>query len=82
MEALLTLLHYGKCRQDSLCAIYKGAEHSLRLLQVKTMDEDQKKINPQLAINTKFFIAHLPILVQCEPKAQSERCAPYCAIGN
>jgi hypothetical protein len=26
------------------CAIYKGAEHSSRLLKVKTMDENQKKV--------------------------------------
>ena len=33
-------------------------------------------------LTTNFFIAHLPILVQCKPKAQSEWCAPYYAIGN
>jgi hypothetical protein len=32
---LLTPLGYGKCRLDSLCAIYKGAEHSSQLLQMK-----------------------------------------------
>jgi hypothetical protein len=45
---------------------------------------DNKKLAPQLTIGSQFFIAHLPILIRCKPKAQSERCAgaPYCAIGN
>ncbi len=32
----------------------------------KTMDDDQKKFILQLAIDTKFFIAHLSILVRCK----------------
>jgi hypothetical protein len=34
--------------------------------KLKTMGDDQKKFILQLAIDTKFFIAHLSILVQCE----------------
>jgi hypothetical protein len=36
------------------------------------MDEDQKKFIPQAAIDTEFFIVHLPILVRCKTK---------CAVG-
>jgi hypothetical protein len=32
---LLTSLRHVRCRKGSLCSIYKGAEHSSRLLQVK-----------------------------------------------
>jgi hypothetical protein len=28
--------------EDSLCAVYKGTEHSLRLLQVKMKDDNKK----------------------------------------
>jgi hypothetical protein len=28
--------------EDSLCAVYKGTEHSLRLLQVKMKDYNKK----------------------------------------
>ncbi len=38
-----------------------------------------EKFIPQLAVIPNVFSAHLLILV---PKAQLERCAPYCAIGN
>jgi hypothetical protein len=34
-SVLLTPLRHGKCRQDTLSAVYKGAEHSSRLLKVK-----------------------------------------------
>jgi hypothetical protein len=34
------------------------------------------------ALITNFFIALLSSLVRCKPKAQSERCAPYCAFGH
>jgi hypothetical protein len=49
------------------------------------MDDDQENFIPKLAIDNEFFvIAHLPNLVRCivKPKAQSEQCAPYNAIGN
>jgi hypothetical protein len=50
--------------EDSLCAVYKGTKHSLRILQVKMKDDNKKDycafVNPW----------------------QSERFAPYCAIGN
>jgi hypothetical protein len=47
------------------------------------MDDSQKKFIPQLAIDTEFFHSSF---VQCslynvKPKAQSERCAPYCAFA-
>jgi hypothetical protein len=69
---LLTPLSNGKCWKDSLCTIYKGAEHLLGLLQVKIERWRSKKFNLQLAIYTEI----------CHLKALSERCAPYCAIGS
>jgi hypothetical protein len=46
------------------------------------MDDNKKKFIPQLAIDTEFF--HFSRVCQSlydvKPKAQSERCAPYCAI--
>jgi hypothetical protein len=47
---------------------YKGAEHSTRLYKFKMKDDNPKKLIPQLAIDTKFFIVHLPIFVRCETK--------------
>jgi hypothetical protein len=32
---LLTPYRHGKCRKDTLCAIYNGEEHSSQVLQVK-----------------------------------------------
>jgi hypothetical protein len=55
LRRFYTPLRTGQCRYDSFCAIYKGAEISSRLLQVKTMDDDPKKFIPQLAIDTEFF---------------------------
>jgi hypothetical protein len=34
----------------------------------KKMDDDQKKLIPQLAVETEFFMAHLSILVRCKIK--------------
>ncbi len=45
-------------------------------------DDDQIKFTPQLALDSECFAAHLPTLVRCKRKAHSERCAPYCAIGD
>jgi hypothetical protein len=42
-------------------------------------DGDQNKFIPQLPIDTS---AIFPSLYDVKPKAQSEWCVPYCAIGN
>jgi hypothetical protein len=41
-----------------------------------------KKCFPQLASDTEFF--HSTFVNPCDvkPKAQSERCAPFCAFGH
>jgi hypothetical protein len=48
-------LRPGQCQQDSLSAIYSGAEHSLQLLKVKMKDDEQKKFNPPLAIDSELI---------------------------
>jgi hypothetical protein len=42
----------------------------------KTMDDNQKKFIPQLAIDTEFF--HSAFVNPC----MSERCALYCAFAH
>jgi hypothetical protein len=34
--------------------------------KLEMKDKNQKKFIPKLAIDSEFFIAHLPILVQCK----------------
>jgi hypothetical protein len=47
-------------------AIYKGAAHSSRFYKKKTMDDNQKKFIPPLAIDTKFF--HCVFVNPCKTK--------------
>jgi hypothetical protein len=44
----------------------------------KTLDDDQKKVIPQLAIDTEVF--HRVFANPVKPKAHSEQ--SYCSIGN
>jgi hypothetical protein len=52
------------------------------LTSEKTIDVNQKKFIPPLAIDNEFFVAYFQSLYDVKPKAQSERCAPYCAFGH
>jgi hypothetical protein len=46
-------------------------------------DDDQNKFIPQLATDLKLFHrAFINPFYNVKPNAQSEGCAPYCAIGS
>jgi hypothetical protein len=64
LKAGLPLLT-GQCQKDSFCAIYKRAEHSYLLLQVKNERRQSKKVYSTIG---HFFIAYLLILVGCKTK--------------
>ncbi len=63
---LLGPLRHGQCRWDSLCAIYKGSEHSSWLLPVKMKDGNQKSLFRNWHLIPNFFIMHLSILIRCK----------------
>ncbi len=56
-----TIAHWSK-----FLSIYKGAEHSSLFYKWKTMDDNQKKFIPPLAIDTKFF--HCLFVNPCKTK--------------
>jgi hypothetical protein len=81
---LLTPLRHRQCRKDILCAIYKCAEYSSRLLQVKNNRRLTKKVYSAIGNLYRMFPSRIcESLYDVKPKAQSERGA--CAllgIGN
>jgi hypothetical protein len=47
------------------------------------IDDNQKMFIPPLAIENDFFHGRFcKSLYDVKPKAQSERCAPYCAFAH
>jgi hypothetical protein len=45
------------------------------------IDDNQKMFIPHLAIENNFSSRVCKSLYDVKPKAQSERCVPYCAIA-
>jgi hypothetical protein len=77
IEAFVTLLptHWSMPVRQFLRNLQTGGAFTLRLLQMKTMNGNQKMFIPPLAIDTEFFISlrTCKSLYDVKPKAQSER---------
>jgi hypothetical protein len=82
--SLFRLWQLKKEEIDAFCATLQNRGTFIAALtSEKRWMTIKKRSIPQLAIDTEFFhSAFFQSLYDVKPKAQSERCAPYCAFGH